>query len=146
MPARKRGRPSLYTARLATTIVKHVANGVSIEDAARALGLGASTVFEWQSEKPEFAERLTRAREALIPKLVGVVTGGALKDPRLAMHWLARLRPDVYSSKRILQHEGNPEKPVDLRLRADEELAEVARKLAGMTSDELRALRRPSSA
>ena len=132
------GRPTRYTKARADAIVEHCRNGLSKDDAARAGGIGVSTLYEWQAKFPDFAERLTRAREDLKAQLVAKVREGAAADPRIAIAMLERMYPEEWSKARILKLEGNPEKPVALQVTADEELREVARNLAALDTDALR--------
>ena len=139
--AGRTGRPTKYSARIASRIIRYLGYGCSKDDAARAAGIDPATFYRWQSSNRDFCDRVTRACEAVKPKLIELVRKGAEKDPRMALAMLERRYPEEWCKTRVVKLEGNPDKPVDLRLKADEELAEVARKLAGMSTDELRALR-----
>lgn len=143
--SRPPGRPSSYNRRIAAAVYRHLRNGLTMDESAAAVGVHASTLYKWQADFSEFAEGITRARESLKPKLFETITKGALKDPRLALQFAERLWPDRLFRGRLVKVEGNPDKPLSVSVSADEELAEVARKLAGMTTDELRALRRSPS-
>lgn len=61
---RKPGRPSLYTPKLASEILKRTAEGETLLSICRDARMpNRSNVWEWQEKHPEFRDKLTRARE-----------------------------------------------------------------------------------
>ena len=61
----KTGRPTLYTEELGEELCSRMGEGQSLTEACDSLGIGRSTALGWAEKSPEFASRLTRAREAL---------------------------------------------------------------------------------
>ena len=57
------GRPTKLTADIADKIVCHMANGLSAEAAAAKVGVGASTLYAWQTKFPEFREAIQMGRQ-----------------------------------------------------------------------------------
>jgi hypothetical protein len=63
-PARKRGRPSRYTAELVDRICDRLANAESLKAICRDPGMPSeSTVLGWARERPEFRRQYDQARE-----------------------------------------------------------------------------------
>jgi hypothetical protein len=61
---RERGRPGRYSQALADRICERLANGEKWHQICNADGLPSyTTLYTWQRKHPEFAERLTMARE-----------------------------------------------------------------------------------
>lgn len=94
------GRPTALTADVALAIVESVSEGCTVEDAARAAGVGVSSVYRWQqqgaSEDPEhatyreFRDALTRARGAARRAVQGAMYRAATedRDTKAAALWL----------------------------------------------------------
>ena len=141
---RKIGRPTDYSPRMASAIVKARELGLTLDDCAESVGIAPSTLFKWQAKFPDFAERLTRARAKLKPELFRRIVEGTKKDPRLALAFAERLFPnELYRGRKLTIEGGDPEKPIAVKASADEELREIARKLAGMTTEDLLAFKKP---
>jgi hypothetical protein len=56
------GRKSTFNEKDAAEIVARLSKGETLADVARDLNIGRTTVYDWQVERPEFAERIARAR------------------------------------------------------------------------------------
>jgi DNA-binding XRE family transcriptional regulator len=134
-----RGRPSKYSPAIAKQIIRYITLGMSKDSAAEAAGIAPSTLYKWQAERPRFSERVARARVRLKTTLLEQVEAGCAADPRLSLEFLARLWPAEFGRRQTVAIEGgDPEKPVNVNLSYDEEKAEIARKLAGMSTEQLR--------
>ena len=67
----KRGRPSIFSGKLADEICELLADGKSLREICRDDAMPAkSTVCKWLAENPEFADQYTRAREIQAEALV----------------------------------------------------------------------------
>ena len=84
--------------------------------AARSLGVGRSTLYEWRAAgeaglEPyaDFAAQLKRSLGRVEVTLTLSVTAAARKDWRAAAWWLERRRPERYSSKQTVR----VEKPIN---------------------------------
>lgn len=60
---KQRGGQTLYTQALADQICERIANGETLRAICRDIGISWTTAYAWRAERPEFAERIARARE-----------------------------------------------------------------------------------
>jgi len=58
------GRKSKYTPELVDKLIQAISLGAIDADACAYAGISHTTFYLWQNTKPEFAERVTRARPA----------------------------------------------------------------------------------
>jgi len=117
---RKTGRPSTFSVDVAGTICQEIMAGKSLREiCAREDMPGASTVYAWLREHPEFQEGYALAREVQADVLADEVIEIADTEPdpnraRVmidARKWLAsKLRPKKYGDHLKLDHtvESNP--------------------------------------
>lgn len=56
------GRPSKYDPAYCDSIVEHMRDGASILSFAAEIGVGRSTIQEWEKEHPAFSVAVTRAK------------------------------------------------------------------------------------
>jgi hypothetical protein len=129
-------RPSLYTAELSEAICEHIAHGNSLVGFCKEDGNPSyTTVMRWLTEKPEFRDSYTRARESQAEYLaeeilaisddgsrdvyvtdegIEVVNHDVIARSRLRVDsrkWYAgKLQPKKYSDKQIIS--GDPENPL----------------------------------
>jgi hypothetical protein len=60
------GRPSVYDPAVADIIIEQMANGRDLRDVLGDAGMpGATTIYRWMDDEPQFGARVARAREAL---------------------------------------------------------------------------------
>ena len=57
-------RASTYDPDVSVVICERLADGEPLAAICRSLGIGRTTVYDWQREQADFAERIARAREA----------------------------------------------------------------------------------
>jgi hypothetical protein len=132
-------RPTKYTQAVADQIVQLLEGGISKADAAIAAGISPATFYDWQSKRPAFADRIMRAIEVVKRKLVTVVHGAAFEGDIRAATWLLERRyADEFG--RAVKLSGAAEAPINVQVQMEAEMAELARRLAGMSDDELRAI------
>jgi hypothetical protein len=135
-------RPTKFDAKTATRIVRSLRNGNTKDDAARAGGIDPATFYRWQAGNASFARRVEAAIDAVNPKLVAIVHGAAFKGDIAAARWLLERRmPSIYSKVTRVEG-GDPERPI--KIDPGEEVAHVAKRLAGLSDADLRALVRKS--
>lgn len=109
LPARKFGRPSLYSEELASLICERLAGGESLRAICREVGMpGGETVRRWLRDDEQFRAQYARAREAQADFYVDeiIAIADSAEDPvkgRLqidARKWIAsKLRPKVYGER-----------------------------------------------
>jgi hypothetical protein len=75
--------------------------------AARAAGVGRSTVYGWRDEDPDFAAAMDEADEAATQELERVAIARAKRksDPLMALLLKAK-RPEVYRERSEVKHTG----------------------------------------
>ena len=61
-PQRPIGRPTLYRPELCDQIIEAMGEGLSLEAAASACGIGPRTVFTWQNQHDEFRQAVEEGR------------------------------------------------------------------------------------
>ena len=120
-----KGRPSLYTDKLAEEIAEKVANGATIKEAIAGPNMPSMrTVMQWAAEKPHFRTILLRAREAQVESLVGMMweealnaDDGNIRTAQLRVNtiqWLlARYSPKKFSERVLAEIAKQPEPPVE---------------------------------
>ena len=58
------GRKSKYTPELVDKLIQAISLGATDGDACAYAGISEQTFYHWQNQKPEFKDRVTRARPA----------------------------------------------------------------------------------
>jgi hypothetical protein len=110
------GRPSEYSEAIVAVICDRLVAGESLkricDDAAMP---NRSTVFDWLRDRPEFANRYARAREAQADNFVDEIVSIAdtETDPQIARNridarkWVAgKMRPKIYGDRAVHEHGG----------------------------------------
>lgn len=101
----KTGRPSLYTPALALSICDHVANGTPVHIIATLPGMPCErTIYEWLSDKEEFAQDYTRAREALAHRFAAeviAIADGAPETIKGVEKAALRTRNRIWAAERM---------------------------------------------
>lgn len=90
------GRPTKFDDERADKIVDAIREGNTMETAARTSGVAPSTVYLWQSERPEFLEAIQRARAVSEKKLVAQVVKAAEQTWKPAAWLLERRNPRAW--------------------------------------------------
>lgn len=50
------GRPSKYDPKYCEMLIEHMAEGLSFESFAGVIGVGRSSLYDWENEYPEFSD------------------------------------------------------------------------------------------
>ena len=74
---RKMGRPSKLTAEVVDKLLKALADGLTLEQAATSVGVHRDTLRRWREENPRLNEQLEQAREECRRKMFGVIKSAA---------------------------------------------------------------------
>lgn len=123
------GRPSKYSAALAERIVDAMIDGSDLVAICSRPGFpNRKSVYRWAAERPDFATRLDRAREALgdlaayeIGQIAATCTPESAAADRVkltALQWRAsRLAPRKYSERRVNELVGEGGGPVAIEAR-----------------------------
>jgi len=74
---RKMGRPSKLTAEVVDKLLKALADGLTLEQAATSVGVHRDTLRRWREENPSLNEQLEQAREECRRKMFGVIKSAA---------------------------------------------------------------------
>jgi hypothetical protein len=74
---RKMGRPSKLTAEVVDKLLKALADGLTLEQAATSVGIHRDTLRRWREENPSLNEQLEQAREECRRKMLGVIRSAA---------------------------------------------------------------------
>lgn len=96
----KVGRPSKLTPELQEALCDDIRNGLFVELAAEARGIGFTTVYRWARENPEFRQALREAERHLQLALLDVIKVGdsgwngslAVLERRFPRSWSIRAR------------------------------------------------------
>ncbi len=94
--SKKRGRKTIFDAKLQKQICDLLAAGNTIKTVAGAVGISERVYFEWVERNPHFAQATTRARATAKIKLVSIITEAAKTDARHACWLLERSHPQEY--------------------------------------------------
>jgi hypothetical protein len=86
---RKMGRPSKLTPEVVGKLLKALADGLTLEQAATSIGVHRDTLRRWREEHPWLNEQLEQAREECRRKMLGVIKSAAESgDPKAAETFL----------------------------------------------------------
>ena len=140
---RKRGRPSTYSKEIADHICERIADGVTLRQICRDLGIKWRTVYEWLETHPDFLAAYARARDigadAIAEEALEIADtlsigeeyeddGSRVKVRRSDMlghrklqvetrlKLLAKWNPKKYGDRVDLHHGGQAENPLSLLL------------------------------
>lgn len=117
----KTGRPTSFNDLAAKRILDAVRRGCSQLVAAQAAGISRSTLQSWlakgrDGEQPfsDFLDRLEGGAAEAELTISDVVFEAAKTDPRIALEWLARRRPESWAAKRAPTEEVEENKVIQL--------------------------------
>ncbi len=122
---RKRGPKSKQTPDRLDRLYKLIGEGQTLTSAARMVGIGQSTLFEWIADNAEIAEKVQEAEGKAEQVLIDLAMAGAKKDGRIAMmmlerrfsHWRKREEhAHVHATPEILKSLVDSRKERDKRL------------------------------
>jgi len=74
---RKMGRPAKLTAEVVDKLLKALADGLTLEQAATSVGVHRDTLRRWREDNPCLNEQLEQAREECRRKMLGVIKSAA---------------------------------------------------------------------
>jgi hypothetical protein len=84
----KTGRPSAYSEEVALKIIDACGKGFTMEKAAELVGLEPKTVANWTSKRPQFGERIKKARRQHELSLLSDIEAAGAKSWQ-AKAWMA---------------------------------------------------------
>ena len=109
MPVEKKkeiGRPAAMTPLVLRKLEEVFALGGTDEEACLFAGIGKTTLYEFQKQNPEFAERKETLKQSPVLKARQTVVKAIEKDPTLAFKYLERKRKDEFSPRTEQAHTG----------------------------------------
>lgn len=153
-PVRKPGRPSTYSHAAAERICARIASGETLRAICRDDDMPSWTaVYRWMEARPEFSERIARARElgfdAIAQETLEIAdetahdTVATEQGERPNTEWIARSRLRVETRLKLLakwdpkrygdkvQHTGDGGGPIETRNLSDAELNAKIAALSG---------------
>lgn len=161
-PSRGKGRPTLYDPEQSPLLARyHMRGGATREELAAHLGVSLTTLYEWQSRYPDFAEAIkTTAKEAnlavedsLYKRAMGyeyeevetVITGEGERlrkqvkktvkrvapDVTAQIFWLKNRERDRWRDKHDLEHTGKDGGPIEVAYDPRDELMRRVTGLVG---------------
>ena len=116
-------RPDRLTPEKQDQIVDLVRNGIFIETACAAVGIGTTTYYRWiqKADDPnapdkyrEFRDAVTRARATAEARNVAIVQRAANADWRASAWFLERSFPSRYGRREHVEHSGSNGGPITL--------------------------------
>ena len=111
------GRKSKYTPELVKIIIDALSVGATDGDACLSAGIDESTFYDWMNKKPEFSDRVTRARSnGWIADLAVIKRAGINGDWRAAGEHLDRTRSPYRKSQETILSNGAQDTPFVYRL------------------------------
>lgn len=106
------GRPTRYSDALGDQLCNLISAGVPMRVAARSLGIGRSTLYDWRNYGAQgiepyvtFEAKLKRALSRAEASLTLNLVSAAKKDWRAAAWWLERRHPERYGAKQTMRVE-----------------------------------------
>ena len=80
-----------------------LAAGATVETVCAHVGIGEETYYGWVRRYPEFAERVSRARESgVVAALTSIQNAGRKGDWRASEAFLRLTRPTVYGTPKVV--------------------------------------------
>ncbi len=110
------GRPSKLTDERGERILEALRAGNYLGTAARYAGIGESTLHEWRTKYPEFAEAVEKARADAEARMVAVIMKAAPIHWQAAAWWLERSFPGRYGRRERIEHTGGDGGPVKVEV------------------------------
>lgn len=96
------GRRSKYTAELANQIVSDIGLGLTQKDASLNAGINQDTLIRWIDTKPDFADRIARARAKRNRNWIGALSSAARNgDVRAICALLDRCAPEYRTTSNV---------------------------------------------
>lgn len=110
-----------YNKEIVKDIITLVEQGVFNKDAAQAVGVGESTLYEWVNKYPEFQEQLKKANAQRKTNFIRCIAEAANQQWQAAAWYLERVYNTEFARRRIQEHEGE----LNIKNLTDEELDEI---------------------
>lgn len=85
------GAPTLYDDAIADVICEHIRNGTTPRYAALAAGINPDTLYQWRTQRGQFAVRLARAMAECMADMSHQVVRAARGDTTYKGDWKAAL-------------------------------------------------------
>lgn len=127
----ERGRPTKYTEEVVARVVQAVEMGATRRLAALYGGIGLTTLYEWQNEYPEFADRIKDAEARAAIRWLAKIEAASEVSWQAAAWKLERLYPDEFGRRIIqAQHSGPEGGPIQVESSNVASLEEVLEKLS----------------
>ena len=98
-PAKRTNKaPSSLTPEKEVRFLEHLANGISLAGAARAVGVSHETVYTRKRDHADFAAKIAAAREAGSDRMEDALLGMGIKDKQYTplIFLLKGRRPHIY--------------------------------------------------
>lgn len=99
-------RPTKYTEEKANHLAALLKGGCTRKDAAGSIGIDYHTLLDWLERRPAFADLVEKSESFCAVNMTTILTKAAKDDPRWALEWLKRRRPDEWSDAVKLAHSG----------------------------------------
>lgn len=109
----KGGRPTKMTPDTIRKLEEAFALGCTDLEACLFADIGKSTLYDYQDENPEFAERKARLKENPVLLARKSVVEALEGDPDLALKFLERKKKDEFSVKQVQEHSGKIQINID---------------------------------
>lgn len=123
-------RPTIYTTELAKKICKKLGEGATLKSICKPKTMpNRSTIYDWlfdenKKHHTEFSTMYARAKNEQADSMFEEIltearsatntNANAIRVKVDALKWAtSKLRPQRYGDKATIQHEGNPQKPIE---------------------------------
>jgi hypothetical protein len=93
------GRPPTFDNQKQQTLLQLLAQGLTIKEAARHVGVWTSTVYNKKLQSPAFAAACQQAKSQSLPALLEHVHSAGSRSWRASAWLLERLRPDLFGRR-----------------------------------------------
>lgn len=114
-----KGRPTKLTPAVEERILKAIAAGNTLKDAAAYAGIGYSTLEHWLADpRPryrQFRQAVEQKQAEAVVRNVAIIEKAAQEQWQAAAWWLERRRPDDWGRKERVEHATAPGKPMEVR-------------------------------
>jgi hypothetical protein len=122
------GRPTKMTTEILERLRQAFAIGCTDEEACAYARIGATTLYDYQRENPEFAQEKDELKRTPILKAKKTIVN-SLNDPKNAQWYLERKAKDEFSVRQETTGKDGGPVLVDTTFNPDEKLKELLEKL-----------------
>jgi hypothetical protein len=116
-----------YGKEITEEIVKWLKAGNNQKDSAALAGISEETFYKWMKVHAEFSESIKKAEKHCKARNIAIILKAAEKNWQASAWYLERKFHNEYALKKVLEHVGDDNSPIRIKIVTDTMLANVDR-------------------